>query len=212
MSFKWMKSEIITEGRVTHRPDAVGISHGVRSAAWRDMAKRNFILQQGFGEPAPAVRPRQYSALVFQPKVVFVTTAAGILIQSAGIFAALGAVLCMSALFPQLNPITAVYNLTIGRRTGAFRLGPAPAPRRAAETEAGTFALIIALLIHAGFGIAAFVFEAIFVAASLAVLIVSFCTGTFVYHLVRGRWEFVRQTLPWANHVRYLTKASKFQG
>jgi hypothetical protein len=38
---------------------------------WKE-AKRNFILQQGFEEPVPAVCPRQYSALHFQPRTVFV--------------------------------------------------------------------------------------------------------------------------------------------
>jgi Domain of unknown function (DUF4395) len=198
MDYRLEKSQAVIGSPVTHRPGAAGISSRVTSATWRDAAKRNFILQLGFEDPAPTVRSRQYSALVFQPKVVLVTIVAGILFQSPGVFAALGAVLWWSALFPKLNPISALYNRTVGRRPGAFRLGPAPAPRRAAETEAGTFALTIALLIHAGFGLAAYVFEAIFLTASLAVLIGSFCTGTFLYHLVCGRWRFVRQTLPWA--------------
>ena len=82
---------------------------------------------------------------------------AGILFQSPTVFAALGALLWWSALFPKLNPFSALYNRTIGRRPGAFRLGPAPAPRRGAETEAGTVALTSALLIHAGFILAAYV-------------------------------------------------------
>lgn len=198
MNFKLEKSEAAIGNRFAPRPGASGISSSVTPTAWRDTAKRNFILQLGFEDPAPAVRPRQYSALVFQPKIVLTTIVAGILFQSAGVFAALGAVLWWSALFPKLNPIAALYNRTIGRRPGSFRLGPAPAPRRAAETEAGTIALTIAMLIHSGFPVAAYVFEAIFLAASLAVLIGSFCTGTFLYHLVRGRWAFVGQTLPWA--------------
>jgi Domain of unknown function (DUF4395) len=199
MNFKLEKSETDIGGRFTPLPGTAGISSSGTPASWRDTAKRNFILQLGFEEPAPAVRPRQYSALVFQPKVVLITIVAGILFQSPGVFAALGVVLWWSALFPKLNPINALYNRTLGWQPGAFRLGPAPAPRRAAETEAGTFALTIALLIYAGFSLAAYVLEAIFLAASLAVLIGSFCTGTFLYHLVRGRWRFVRQTLPWAN-------------
>ena len=198
MNFKLEKSQTAIGNRFAPQPGASGISSSVTPPAWRDTAKRNFILQLGFEDSGPAVRPRQYSALVFQPKVVLATIVAGILLQSAAVFAALGAVLLWSALFSKLNPISALYNRTIGRRPGAFRLGPAPAPRRAAETEAGTIALTIALLIYAGFTVAAYVFEGIFLAASLAVLIGSFCTGTFMYHLVRGRWGFVRQTLPWA--------------
>ena len=83
---------------------------------------------------------------------------------------------CWSALFPKLNPFNALYNRTIGSRPGAFRLGPSPAPRRGAETEAGAVALTSALLIHAGFSLAAYVVEAIFLAAALAVVIGSFCS------------------------------------
>jgi Domain of unknown function (DUF4395) len=192
------KSQTVIGSPTVHQPGTAELSSSVASATWRDAAKRNFILQLGFEDPAPAVRSRQYSALVFQPKVVVLTIVAGILFQSPGVFLALGTVLWWSALFPKLNPISALYNRTLGRRPGAFRLGPAPAPRRAAETEAGTIALTIALLIHAGFGLAAYVLEAILLTAALAVLVGSFCTGTFLYHLVRGRWGFVRQTLPWA--------------
>jgi hypothetical protein len=159
--------------------------------------KRNFILQQGFEDPAPAVYPRQYSALVFQPKIVLILVVAGILFQSRAVFAALCALLWWSALFPKLNPFSALYNRTFGTRSGAFRLGPAPAPRRGAETEAGAVALTSALLIHAGFSLAAYVVEAIFLAAGLAVVIGTFCLGSFVYHLLRGRWRFALQTLPW---------------
>ena len=199
MNYKLEKSETVIEGRVAPQPDTAGISAGVASASWQDTARRNFILQLGFEDPSPAVRSRQYSALVFQPKIVLVTIVGGILFQSPVVFVALGAVLWWGALFPELNPINVLYNQTIGRKPGAFRLGPAPAPRRAAETEAGTIALTIALLILAGFTHAAYVLEAIFLTASLAVLVGSFCTGTFLYHLARGRWGFVRKTLPWAN-------------
>ena len=199
MNYGMEKTETVIGNKFVPQTDAAGIPGSVTSAAARDAAKRNFILQMGFEDPAPAVRSRQYSALVFQPRVVLVVIAAGILLQSPGVFLALGAVLWWSARFPKLNPISALYNRTIGKRPGAFRLGPAPAPRRAAETEAGTIALTIALLIHFGFTNAAYALEAILLAAALAVLIGSFCTGTFLYHLVRGRWRFVRQTLPWAS-------------
>ena len=190
-------SETVVGSQVTSQLGTTDISRGVMPEAGRNAAKRNFILQLGFEDPAPAVVPLQYSALVFQPKVVLITVVAGILFQSPAIFAALGALLWWSALFPKLNPLNALYNKTIGRRPGAFRLGPSPAPRRCAETEAGAVALTIALLIHAGFSLAAYVVEAIFLAAALAVLIGSFCFGSFTYHLLRGRWRFALQTLPW---------------
>jgi Domain of unknown function (DUF4395) len=198
MSYRMEKSETIIGNQVVPQPGHAGISRSAKPAAGRD-AKRNFILQQGFEDPAPAVRPLQYSALVFQTKIVLIGVVAGILFQSPGVFVVLSALLGWSALFPKLNPFSALYNRIIGRRPGAFRLGPAPAPRRAAETEAGTIALTIALLIHAGFGLAAHVLEAIFLAAALGVIIGSFCFGAFLYHLLRGNWRFARQTLPWAS-------------
>jgi len=191
-------SEPIGGSQISPRLGTTRISRGGIPAAGRDTAKRNFILQLGFEDPAPAVCPLQYSALVFQPKIVLAAVVAGILFQSQAVFATLGALLWWSALFPKLNPFRALYNRTIGRRPGAFRLGPAPPPRRAAETEAGTIALTIALLIHAGFILSAYVVEATLLAAALAVAIASFCTGSFVYHLIRGNWRFAVRTLPWA--------------
>lgn len=166
----------------------------------REAVKRNFILQQGFEEPAPAVCPRQYSSLLFQPRIVFVWLIAGILFQSPVLFGALCALLWWSALFPKLSPFDALYNLTLGRRPGAIRLGPAPAPRRIAQTMAGAFALVTALLIHAGYNLAAYVIEAVFLAAVLALTIGGFCLGSFVYHLLCGRGKFARETLPWASN------------
>ena len=191
-------SETIAGSQVTSQFGTTNTSRSVMPEAGRNAAKRNFILQLGFEDPAPAVLPLQYSALVFQPKVVLIGVVAGILFQSPAIFAALGALLWWSALFPKLNAFNELYNRTIGSRPGAFRLGPSPAPRRGAETEAGAVALTIALLIYSGFSLAAYVVEAIFLAAALAVLIGSLCFGSFTYHLLRGRWRFALQTLPWA--------------
>lgn len=180
------------------------------AAQRRDVMKRNFIRQQGFQDPGPALRTRQYSALTFQPRVVLVWIVAGILSQSPAVFAALGAHLLLSALFPRLNPFSALYNRTFGRAPGAFRLGPAPAPRRGAETMAGAFALTIALLIFAGFHLASYTLQAILLAASLAVEFAGFCFGTFAYHLRRGNVKFALQTLPWAtDEMKYEAKEAR---
>jgi Domain of unknown function (DUF4395) len=171
----------------------------VRDAtAMGNVVKRNFILQQGFEEPNPTVCPFQYSALVFQPRIVLIGVVAGILFQSQAVFAGLGALLWWSALFPKLNPFRALYNRILGSQPGVFHLEPPPAPRRAAETEAGTIALTSALLIHAGLGLAAYVVEAVFLAAGLALTVGGFCLGSFIYHLLRGQGKFAMQTLPWA--------------
>src|SRR6516225_6251624 len=128
----------------------------------REGVRRNFILQQGFEEPALAVCPRQYSALHFQGRIVLVWVVAGILFQTPPLFYALCAVLWWSALVPELNPFDAVYNLTFGRQAGAFHLTPAPAPRRTAQMMAGAFALTCGLLIHFGFSTPAYVVEGFF--------------------------------------------------
>ena len=164
----------------------------------QDSTRRNFILQQGFADPAAQSCSLQYSALQFQPRIVFIWVIAGTVLQSPAVFAALAVVLWWSALFPRLNLFEALYNATLGRRPGAFRASPAPAPRRTAQTIAGAFALASALLIDFGYSTAAYVIEAFFLAAVLALILGGFCLGSFVYHLFRGQWKFARQTLPWA--------------
>ncbi len=163
----------------------------------REGVKRNFILQQGFEEPAPATCPRQYAALHFQPRVVLLWVLIGILLQSPLLFYSLCAVLCWSALLPKLNPFDAVYNSTLAR-AGAFQLTPAPAPRRVAQAIAGTFALACAMLIGFGHSTAAYVVEGAFLAAVLALVLGAFCLGSFAYLLLRRRGAFARRTLPWA--------------
>jgi len=165
----------------------------------REGTKRNFILQQGFEAPAPAVCPLQYSALLFQGRTVLLWIVAGILLQNPPIFYALCAVMWWSALLPKLNPFDAVYNSTFGRRAGAFRLTAAPPPRRTAQAIAGAFALACGLLIHLGLFITAYVVEGVFLAAVLALTLGAFCVGSAVYHLLRGKAAFVRRTLPWAS-------------
>ena len=160
--------------------------------------KRNFIRQQGFEDPVPAVCARQYSALQFQGRIVLMWVVAGILFQNPLLFYALGTVLWWSALLPKLNPFDAVYNATFGRRADAFQLTPAPAPRRTAQAMAGAFALTCGLLIHFGSFTAAYVVEGFFLGAVLALTLGGFCVGSFVYHLWRGRAAFARRTLPWA--------------
>lgn len=189
--------EVIVGSQITPRLGSTRISRGGMPPAGPNAAKRNFILQQGFEDPAPAVCPLHYSALLFQPKIVIIVVVAGILLQSQVVFAILGALLWWSALFPKLNPFRALYNRTLGSQPGAIRLDPSPAPRRAAETEAGTVSLACALLIHAGISLVAYVVESILLAAGVGVILGSFCLGSFVYHLLRGRWRFALQTLPW---------------
>jgi hypothetical protein len=161
-------------------------------------AKHNFILQQGFENPASVSCSLQYSALQFQPKVVLVWIITGIFFQTPSVFATLSAVLLWSALFPKLNPFDALYNVISGKRPRGFRVSPAPPPRRTAQGMAGTFSLACALLIYFGFNIVAYVVEGVFLAAVMALTVGGFCLGSFVYHLFRGHGKFACQTLPWA--------------
>ncbi|MDX1631728.1 MAG: DUF4395 family protein [Thermoanaerobaculia bacterium] len=161
-------------------------------------SKRNFILQQGLDDPSREACPLQYSALLFQPRMVAVVLLVAILLQSPGLFLALGAVLWWSALFPSLNPFDALYNATLGSRPGRARLGPAPPPRRFAQTLAGAFSVGIAVSLLLGHHGLAYGLEAFFAAAVVALGFGRFCFGSFVYHLLRGRLRFALETLPWS--------------
>lgn len=160
--------------------------------------KQNFILQQGFENPAPVVCSLQYSALQFQPRVVLIWIIIAILFQMPSVFAGLSAVLWWSALFPKLNPFDLLYNQACRKQPSLFRVSPAPPPRRAAQGMAGAFSLASALLIYFGFNFVAYVVEGIFLAAVLALTLGGFCLGSFVYHLFRGHGKFAYRTLPWA--------------
>jgi hypothetical protein len=43
----------------------------------------------------------------------------------------------------------------------------------------------------------AYVFEAVFALAAGALAFGRFCLGSFIYHVLTGRGEFARRTLPW---------------
>lgn len=160
--------------------------------------KRSFILQQGFDDPPPETCGVQYPALLFQPRIVLATVVVGILLRSASLFLILSAVLWWSALFPRWNPFDAVYNAIFGSRPGAFRLTPAPPPRRFAQGMAGTLALGSGILPLLGWSVAALAVEAFFLVAATAIGFGGFCMGSFTFHLLRGRASFALRTLPWA--------------
>jgi hypothetical protein len=124
---------------------------------------------------------------------------AGITLQSSAVFLGLWAVLWWSALLPRLNPFDALYNLTLGTRTGAVHLGPAPAPRRFAQGMAGTFALAIGVLLQLEWFITAYVLEGFLGVAIVALVFGRFCLGSYLYHLLRGEAEFAGRTLPWSH-------------
>jgi hypothetical protein len=165
----------------------------------RERVKRNFILQQGFEEPSPVVCPRQYSALHFQGRLVFVFIVAGVVFQSAPLLRPLRRFVVERPASPA-QPF---------RRCLQFDISPpsqcpspcsrAPAPRRTAQSMAGPFALACGLLIHFHLFIDAYIVEGVFLAPSWHSFSREFCVGSFVYYLVLGRGGFGRQTLPWAS-------------
>jgi hypothetical protein len=162
------------------------------------VAEGNFILQQGFEAPAGPGCHRQYSALLFQPRLVGLTLLLGLGRQSPAVFLALAAVLGWSALRPKWNPFDAVYNRTAGAKPGSVRLSPAPAPRRFAQGLAGSFALVIGIALLRKTKALAYVFEALMAGAVGALALGRFCLGSFLYHVLTGQGEFAKRTLPWA--------------
>jgi hypothetical protein len=158
---------------------------------------RNFILQQGLDPPAPGSCGQVASAHLFQPRIVGTVVLIGALLQSPGLFLVLSVVLWWNALLPRWNPFDAIYNATLGAREGASRLGRAPAPRRFSQGMAGTFALIVAILLLAEAYVAARVFEVIFLVAAAAIALGRFCLGSFIYYLLTGQGRFAVRTLPW---------------
>ena len=161
-------------------------------------SKRNFILQQGLEEPSAEACGGQYSALLFQPRVVGPTALLGVILQSPVLFLALSAVLWWSALFPAWNPFDAIYNRLFASQQGAVRLGPAQMPRRFSQGMAASFSLGIGLALLAGWQQTAIVLQVLFLIAAAAISFGRFCLGSFVYYLVTGKGEFAMRTLPWA--------------
>lgn len=99
---------------------------------------------------------------------------------------------------PRWNPFDALYNSTLGRSPGRFRLGTAPAPRRFAQGMASALALAIGGLLLAAQPIAAWGLEAFFALAVVALVFGRFCLGSFLFHLLTGRAARALRTLPWA--------------
>jgi hypothetical protein len=163
-------------------------------------AQRNFILQQGLPEPEAHACPLQYSALLFQPRIVGLVVLVAVAFQQPAAFFALAAALWLGAAAPRLNPFDALYNRTVARSKG-MKLEPARPPRRFAQLLAGAFAIAIAACLLAGWRMAAFILEGILLAAIVALAFGAFCFGSFVFHVLSGRAAFAKRTLPWTSGV-----------
>ena len=167
-------------------------------------AVTNFMMQQGFAEEPPDACDMHFEGLYFQPRIVFPTVIAAILLQivsvpaSAGLHVAIAAALWWNTLVPSLNPFERAYNRWVARPKGLLPLVPAPGPRRMAQGMAAAFNLGAGLALLYGMMPLAWVLQAMLVVAFSALLFGRFCLGAYLYHLLKGRVAFANSTLPWA--------------
>jgi hypothetical protein len=145
-----------------------------------------FVQQQGFNNVEKSSCAAKYSALMFQPRLIGVFLAAGLLLQKADPFLALAAVLLWNAAVPPLNPFDALYNLLIARPRRLQPLGPAPPPRRFAQALAGTVMLAIGLALLLRWQTAAWSLEALLTAEVATLPFTRFCPGTYLFHVLSG--------------------------
>jgi hypothetical protein len=158
----------------------------------------NFVRQQGFGDAPAGACDLQYSALMFQPRVIGVLVLAALLLQAPYLFLALSAVLWWNVLMPSQNPFDGLYNTFIARRRQLPLLTAAPAPRRFAQGMAATFMLAIGVSLLAGWNTVAWVLEGLLLFALGALIFAGFCLGSYIFHLISGRSAFANRTLPWS--------------
>jgi hypothetical protein len=147
-------------------------------------SRLGFIHQQGFSPTHGRYAP--YEAMMFQPRAVLVLLVLGTLIQNPWWFVTLSAVLWWCALVPAYNIFDAIYRV-VADRQGLARIGPAPAPRRFAQGLAATIAIVIAAALFSGAEKTAWLFETLLIAAALSVVVLRFCVGSYVYHLLTHR-------------------------
>ena len=133
-----------------------------------DIAKRQFVRQQGFGD-APAA-----------------------------MCLLLAGILWWNALVAPRNPLDALYNRAIAGPRNLPSLTPAPAPRRFAQGMAGTILGGAGLALLAGWPRLAWILEGLVAAALGALVLGRFCLGSYFYHLLRGEARFANRTLPWS--------------
>lgn len=163
-----------------------------------ESAKRNFVLQQGFRDVQNESCGARYPGLMWQPRVIGLVVAVGLVLQAWPVFLLLSAVLWWNVLFPDLNPFDHLYNRLVADPRGLPRLTPAPPPRRFSQALAATFNLGIGLALLLGHTTVAYVLEAFLVVALTALVFGRFCLGSYVWHLATGEAKFANRTLPWA--------------
>jgi len=163
-------------------------------------AKINFIEQQGFINSSGATCELQFSALMFQPRLIGGFVLVALIFQSWLLFSTLSVILWWNVFLPALNPFDAVYNSFIAGPKRLQPLTPAPAPRRFAQGMAATFMLCIGLFLFFKLQILAWIFESLLVVALGSLIFGKFCLGSYVFHLIKGKVAFANRTLPWVQN------------
>lgn len=161
-------------------------------------AVKNFMLQQGYPEEPGTACYAHFSALSLQPRVIALVAALAILSQAAVLFLALSLVLWWNVAFPDKNVFELFYNRFVARPRGKPLLTRAPAPRLFAQGMAATFTLAIGISVIMQWLIPTLVLEGLLILALVALLGARFCLGSFIYHLLHGKFEFACSTLPWS--------------
>lgn len=161
-------------------------------------AKLNFVRQQGFREATPAACGVQYSALMWQPRLMAILVLVGLILQAGPYFLALAALLWWNVILPRFNPFDALYNWLVAKRRGRGRLSPAPAPRRFAQGMAGTFMLATGLSLVSQVYWLAYALEGLLLVALGALIFGRVCAGSYLFLLFAGETDYANRTLPWS--------------
>jgi hypothetical protein len=162
-----------------------------------EIAKSQFVRQQGFGDLPPAAFGNQYSPLMFQPRLLAVLVLLAILLQSAALFLVLAGILWWNVLAAPRNPFDAVYNRAIAGPRNLPSLTPAPAPRRFSQGMAGTLLGGAGLALLGGWPRLSWILQGVVAIALAALVFGRFCLGSYLYHLLWGKAGFANRTLPW---------------
>jgi hypothetical protein len=163
-----------------------------------DIAKRQFVRQQGFADASAASSAPHYPALMFQPRLVAVVVGLAVFLQSAVMLLVLAGLLWWSALVPRRNPFDALYNRAVAAPPNLPPLPPAPAPRRFAQGLGGTILASAGLALLADRRGLAWILEGVVIVALAALVFGRFCMGSYLYYLLRGETGFANRTLPWS--------------
>jgi hypothetical protein len=148
-------------------------------------SRLEFIRQQGFA--SHEADDRLYSALMLQPRIIAMLVVLGALLESAGLFIALSAVLWWSTLVPARSPFDGAYNLFVARPRGFRRLEAARPPRRFAQAMAAAFALMIGASHFSGFIVTARIMEGLFIASAASVVFRDFCGPANLFNSFRSK-------------------------